>query len=66
MPCKKKSISPLYFQIYTPLFTDNFFSFCACAQMFTEGLCEKKNLNIPTSADDETHYNKLLRKQKNL
>lgn len=31
MPCKKKSISPLYFQIYTHLFTDNFFSpLCRC------------------------------------
>lgn len=61
MPCKKKKYIPLYFQIYTHLFTDLFrFSFCASVKMFEE-VCvifsnstekNKKNMHIQTSADD--------------
>lgn len=50
MPCTKKSISPLYFQIYTHLFTDNLFllCMCVCVQML-EDVCDC----FPNSTDGE-------------
>lgn len=67
MPCKKKSISPLYFQIYTIYLQITFFLLCMCADdrgrlcdIFLIPQTEKTKQN-KTSARDWSIYGKLFR-----
>lgn len=70
MPCKKKSISPLYFQIYTHLFTGNFFLLCMCADVVgCVHVCDlflfyiqKEKLAHPNFCVDRSVYDKLEEK----
>lgn len=59
MPCKKKSISPLYFQMYTHLFTENRFP---SVQMFEDVCVIFSKSYGQKKKTDWSVYDKLLRR----